>query len=165
MRVGEPNLEMGKVVTAGATGSQAGDTVSWQIVIANTGDTTAFQVDWRDQLPAGLFQISNAQLSTAGGDVFLNGTSTPLLSSNLHVTTTTSANDTIDLASTAGGDAADTIQIEPGAAGDDHLRQRAPEHGHAGPGADEHDAGHLHRAWWTAVAAAPTAATTTPTTG
>ena len=116
VRVGEPNLEMGKVVTAGATGSQAGDTVSWEIVIGNTGDTTAFQVDWRDQLPAGLFQISNARLSTAGGDVFLNGTSTPVLSNNLHVSTVTSANDTLDLASTAGGDAADTIQIAPGAA-------------------------------------------------
>src|SRR5262249_43896430 len=85
VRVGEPNLEMGKAVTAGATGSDAGDTVSWQVVIANAGDTTAFQVDWRDVLPAGLFQISNARLTTAGGDVFLNGTATPLLSSNLHV--------------------------------------------------------------------------------
>ncbi len=116
IRVGEPNLEMGKVITAGATNSQAGDTVSWQIVIGNVGDTTAYQVDWRDVLPAGLFQISNARISTAAGDVFLNGTSTPVLSNSLHVSTTTSTNDTLDLASTAAGDAADTIQIAPGAA-------------------------------------------------
>ena len=74
VRVGEPNLSMNKTITAGATGSDAGDTVSWQVVIQNTGHTTAYQVNWQDVLPDGLYQISNPGISISGGNVYLNGT-------------------------------------------------------------------------------------------
>ncbi len=115
VRVGEPNLFMTKNVTAGATGSQAGDTVSFEVSVTNRGNTTAFRLDWTDTLPIGASGITNARLRTQGGDVFLNGTGTSVTSSNLHVTTTARPGDTLDLASTTAGDAADTVQLAPGA--------------------------------------------------
>lgn len=114
VRVGEPNLTMTKSITAGAVGSDAGDTVSWEVVIQNTGNTTAYQLDWSDVLPNGLFQITNVAVSTTG-NVFLNGTATPVTTAHAHVKTTTNTNDTIDLADTGFGDAADTIQMDAGA--------------------------------------------------
>ena len=97
VRVGEPNLTMAKVITAGATGSDAGNTVSWQVQIQNTGHTTAYQVDWRDVLPDGLFQISNVVVATSGGNVFLNNTGTGVVSTDAVVSTTANTNDTVSL--------------------------------------------------------------------
>ncbi|BBB33538.1 hypothetical protein TTHT_2101 [Thermotomaculum hydrothermale] len=97
VRVGEPNLEISKTITQGAVGSEAGDTVSWQIDIANNGHTTAYQVDWRDVLPDGLYNISNAHVSVSGGNVYLNGTTTTVSDSNLQITTTNNNNDTISI--------------------------------------------------------------------
>ncbi|PIE71573.1 MAG: hypothetical protein CSA22_01735 [Deltaproteobacteria bacterium] len=96
LRVGEPNLEVEKTITAGAVGSNGGDTVSWQVVVQNTGHTTAYQMNWSDVLPAGLYQISGQALSVIG-DVFLNDTSTSLNTSHLAVSTTTNLEDTISL--------------------------------------------------------------------
>lgn len=74
VRVGEPNLLMNKSITAGAVGSDAGDTISWQVTIQNIGHTIAYQVHWQDILPEGLYQISNPGISSSGGNVYLNGT-------------------------------------------------------------------------------------------
>ncbi|WP_153306071.1 isopeptide-forming domain-containing fimbrial protein [Desulfatiglans anilini] len=122
VRVGEPNLEIQKIATAGAAGSDAGDTVSWEVTIVNTGSTTAYQVDWKDVLPRdpahpdrGLYLISNLELLTEGAAVFLNGTSTPVTAAHLHVGTTQNTDDTLDLASISSGDASDTVQMDPGA--------------------------------------------------
>jgi fimbrial isopeptide formation D2 family protein/uncharacterized repeat protein (TIGR01451 family) len=122
VRVGEPNLEIEKTITAGAVGSQGGDTVSWQVVIRNDGHTTAYQVDWQDVMPdggganQGLEQIGNLTLATSGGDVFLNGTAIPVTVSHLHVKTTVNTGDTLDLADAdlPFNDAASTIQMAPG---------------------------------------------------
>ncbi len=104
VRIGEPDLELSKVITAGATGSQAGDTISYQIAITNTGNTTAFRSAWSDVLPGtsgandGLEQISNAMLSISGGTAVLNSDGmTALMSSDLAVSTTSNADDTITL--------------------------------------------------------------------
>ncbi len=105
VHVGEPNLEMTKVITSGATDVDAGDTVSWQVSIQNTGHTTAYHVNWQDALPDGLFNISNAHV-TVSGSVFLNGTSTPVSDSSVQITTTLNTNDTISLP---------LFQIGPGA--------------------------------------------------
>lgn len=113
--VGEPNLEMTKTITAGAIGSEAGDTISWQATVTNNGTTTAYQVDWQDILPTGLEQIANPVLGLSGGNAFLSGTATLLTSTHLHVATTTVTGDTLDLASSADGDASDLVDIEPGA--------------------------------------------------
>jgi fimbrial isopeptide formation D2 family protein/uncharacterized repeat protein (TIGR01451 family) len=96
VRVGEPDLEMSKSIVSGATGADAGDTVTWQVTIENTGTTTAFQTSWVDQLPDGLGNISNASLTTAG-TVYLNGTTTPVASGDLVISTTTNTDDTIGL--------------------------------------------------------------------
>ncbi len=106
VRVGEPNLDMNKTITAGAVGSQAGDTVSWRIDITNSGHTTAYQVDWRDVLPEGLYQIQNAHVSISGGNVYLNNTTTSVSDSNIHIETTNNQDDTIYL---------DLFQMESGA--------------------------------------------------
>lgn len=97
VRVGEPNLAMSKVITAGAAGADAGDTVSWQVTIQNTGHTTAYATDWSDVLPNGLFQISGVVVTPSGASVFLNGTTTTVSSGDAVVSTTTNANDTVSL--------------------------------------------------------------------
>ncbi len=105
VHVGEPNLEMTKVITSGATKADAGDKVSWRVTIQNTGHTTAFHVNWRDALPDGLFNISNAHV-TLSGSVFLNGTTTPVSDSSVQITSTVNSNDTVSLP---------LLQIGPGA--------------------------------------------------
>ena len=112
VRVGEPNLEMTKVTTAGAAGADAGDTVSWSVRISNTGNTTAYQVDWRDVLPAGLHGISNPAVTPSGsGNVYINNTTTPLSNSHLEVGTTTNADDTIGFVQTFQIDAGTTLTV------------------------------------------------------
>ncbi|MCX8070846.1 MAG: isopeptide-forming domain-containing fimbrial protein [Candidatus Binatia bacterium] len=106
VRVGEPNLNMTKVVVSGGVGADAGDTVRWRVRIENTGHTTAYQLDWRDVLPDGLYQISNVAVTPAGGNVFLNGTSTTVTAAHAVVSTTTNSNDTISVP---------LLQMEPGA--------------------------------------------------
>lgn len=48
----EPEITVTKTATSVPTDPNAGDTVSYQIVIENTGDIDAFEVDFRDALPA-----------------------------------------------------------------------------------------------------------------
>ena len=105
VHIGEPNLEMSKSITSGATDVDAGDTVSWQISIENTGHTTAYQVKWRDVLPNGLYHISEGHVSVSGS-VYRNGTSTTLSDSDLSITATLNQNDTISLPD---------LEIAPGA--------------------------------------------------
>ena len=105
VHVGEPDLEMTKQITSGATGSDAGDNTSWQVVIQNAGHTTAYQVNWQDILPEGLFNISNGHVSVTGS-VYLNGTSTEPTDGNLSISTTMNTNDTIALPA---------LEIAPGA--------------------------------------------------
>jgi uncharacterized repeat protein (TIGR01451 family)/fimbrial isopeptide formation D2 family protein len=51
----EANLEITKSITSGAANAEAGDTVSYQLIVSNTGTfATAYQVDFTDILPAGL---------------------------------------------------------------------------------------------------------------
>jgi uncharacterized repeat protein (TIGR01451 family)/fimbrial isopeptide formation D2 family protein len=106
IRVGEPNLTMAKAITAGAAGSDAGNTVSWSVSIQNTGHTTAFQVNWRDVLPGGLNQISNVAISTSGGNVYRNGTTTAPVAGDALISMTTNPNDTVALP---------LLQMDPGA--------------------------------------------------
>ncbi len=114
VRVGEPNLADTKQITAGGAGADAGDSIDFKVVVSNGGNTTAYQLDIRDVLPNGLFQISNVVIATTGG-VMLNGTAIPVVTSMAHVKTTTNTNDTIDLADTGLGDASSTIAMAPGA--------------------------------------------------
>ena len=88
---------MTKAITAGAAGSDAGDTIGWEVVIENTGTTVAYQIDWTDVLPNGLDSITNAVLATAGGNVYLNDTTTALTTAHLSVSTTTNTDDTLSL--------------------------------------------------------------------
>ncbi len=111
--VEEPNLDVTKNIVAGGVGAEAGDNVDFELVIANNGSSIAHRVDIRDVLPAGLFQIANVAL-TATGDAFLEGTATLVATSHAHVVTTTSTNDTLDLAQ-AGPDGTDYLQLAPGA--------------------------------------------------
>ena len=107
IRVGEPNLTMTKAITAGAVGSDAGNTVSWRVAVQNAGNTTAYRVNWSDVLPGGLYQISNVAVSTSGGSVYRNGTTTAPVAGDAMISTTTNTNDTVALP---------LLQLDPGAA-------------------------------------------------
>ncbi|RPH86692.1 MAG: isopeptide-forming domain-containing fimbrial protein, partial [Desulfobacteraceae bacterium] len=106
VRVGEPNLELSKAITAGAVGADAGNTVSWQVILRNTGNTTAYRVDWRDVLPDGLNRLRNPVVVPNGGNVFLNGTTTVIGSGDALISSTMNVNDTLALP---------LFQIDPGA--------------------------------------------------
>ncbi len=97
VRVGEPNLEMQKQVLAGATNADAGDTVSWRVILQNVGHTTAYRLNWNDVMPNGLYQLSNVVVTPSGGNVFLNATNTPVNSTHSIVSTTSNTNDTVSL--------------------------------------------------------------------
>ncbi len=100
MTVGEPNLYMEKTPQTNPTGIvDAGDSIRFRVQVWNNGVTTAYQVDWKDILPDGLFEIDNGTLglTIVSGDVYLNNTTTSLNSGNLIVGTTTNNNDTISL--------------------------------------------------------------------
>ena len=144
VRVGEPNLDMGKRITAGATGAQAGSTVSWEIAIGNTGDTTAFQVDWKDQLPAGLFRYlqrtAHHHRRQRLPERHEHAAPVEQPARQHHDEHQRHARPRLDGKRRCRRHDPD----RPRRDGDDQLRQRAPEHGDAGAGADEHDARHLH---------------------
>jgi len=104
----EPNLQITKTVTAGAVGSDAGDTVGFQVVVQNTGTVaTAYGVDLEDILPpellgapdgtgsAGTFFL-NVMLTNPGDVVVLNSDGvTPLSTGDAMFTTSTNAGDTL----------------------------------------------------------------------
>jgi len=103
----EANLDIVKTVTAGATGSDAGDTVSYQTVVSNTSASgTAYRVDLRDVLPedllggAGAGGVSpfflNIMLTNPGGAAVLNSDGvTPLATGDAMFATDTLVDDTL----------------------------------------------------------------------
>jgi len=95
--VGEPNLFMQKRITAGAVKVQAGDTVSWEVMITNNGHTTAFANQWQETLPSHFAQISNAALVLHGTPAVRTGTTTSLLSADLNENNTTLSLPAFDL--------------------------------------------------------------------
>ena len=95
--VGEPNIYMEKTPQTTAAGLDAGDSLRYRVEFWNNGNTTAYRSNWSDVLPDGLFQIQNQALTIVTAGVYLNGTATPIGTSNLAVSTTINANDTIAL--------------------------------------------------------------------
>ncbi len=97
-RVIEPNLEILSQIISGAVGSDAGDTITYQITVSNTDpNATAYGVDLSSVIPADLLGANptffNITLSnpdnvqkTAGGT---------LAGSDYTITTTTNTNDTL----------------------------------------------------------------------
>lgn len=101
----EANLEVAKTITAGAAGSDAGDTVSYQVTVTNTGSTaTAYRVDFADLLPAHLLGapdgtgsgtfFTNIAVDNDGGSVVKNAGGA-LLAGDASFTTTNNADDTL----------------------------------------------------------------------
>jgi uncharacterized repeat protein (TIGR01451 family)/fimbrial isopeptide formation D2 family protein len=103
IRVGEPNLTITKSIVSGATGSDAGNTVRWQVVVANAASrVTAYQQTITDTLPNHLNNISVVSVTPSGGNIQDNNTDcttgTTVSTANAVVSTTTNANDTLTLA-------------------------------------------------------------------
>ena len=102
----EANLELAKSITSGAAGSDAGDTIGYQVEIQNTSTTgTAYRVDLRDVLPADLLgapdgsgvapYFINIALINPANAVLINGTANPLSASDALFLTTNVADDTL----------------------------------------------------------------------
>jgi len=90
----EPNLEIDKTITNGATGSDAGDTISYQVEVRNTSTLgTAYRVSLKDVLPPELLGansgtgpfFTNITVDNDSGAVVVNGTSTGLASTDADV--------------------------------------------------------------------------------
>ncbi|ABV89179.1 putative outer membrane adhesin like protein [Shewanella pealeana ATCC 700345] len=101
----EANLSLSKTITAGATGSDAGDTVSYRIVLTNEAtDANAYRVALSDVLPAGLLgapdgsgsgiSFNNITLQNDQGAVLSSGGAS-LSQADAQITTTNLADDTL----------------------------------------------------------------------
>ena len=102
----EPNLTINQLITAGNVGSDAGDTVSYQVTVENTDtNATAYRVNLSDVLPAELLGapdgagagpvISNIHLTNPADVILLSGTATALNTAHTSISTTDNANDTL----------------------------------------------------------------------
>ncbi|MBK1644967.1 hypothetical protein CKO25_09955, partial [Thiocapsa imhoffii] len=68
VQVGEPNLALAKTIMTATTGLDAGSVVGFQVVVSNTGTTTAFDTVLSDTLPPRLRDITDLQVTgTSGG--------------------------------------------------------------------------------------------------
>ncbi|QHJ11867.1 hypothetical protein FX988_02103 [Paraglaciecola mesophila] len=105
----EANLDIQQTITAGATGSDAGDTISYQTIITNTStDATAYSVDLASLIDAGLLgapdgtgsgnAFSNIVLTNTSDLVVLESSNTPVTDANLSQVETNAAGDTLQLA-------------------------------------------------------------------
>jgi len=105
----EANLDIQQTITAGATGSDAGDTISYQTIITNTSsDATAYSVDLASLIDAGLLgspdgtgsgsAFSNIVLTNTSDLVVLESGNTPVTDSNFTQVTTNANGDTLQLA-------------------------------------------------------------------
>ncbi len=125
--VGEPEIDMQKRVVSGQLGSQAGDTVRFEVTLKNTGTTTAYGLDWNDTLPPHLGQIQNIVI---GGTAYHSGTTTPIVASDAILSTRNAPDDTVALPplDLAAGDtltiAFDAI-VQPGASAGELLVNRS----------------------------------------
>jgi uncharacterized repeat protein (TIGR01451 family)/fimbrial isopeptide formation D2 family protein len=105
----EANLDIQQVITAGATGSDAGDTVSYQTIITNTStDATAYSVELASLIDAGLLgapdgsgsgnAFSNIVLTNTSDLVVLESTNTPVSDADFSQVTNNTTGDTLQLA-------------------------------------------------------------------
>ncbi|MEN9559500.1 MAG: hypothetical protein RLZZ502_711, partial [Pseudomonadota bacterium] len=106
VRVGEPNLDMVKQITAGATNSQAGDSVHYRFTVSNSGTTPAYQAVVREQLPSTLDSITNVVVAVSGGNIYQNNSTTPVTTADAVLMSSSNSNDTLVLSA---------IDIFPGA--------------------------------------------------
>lgn len=102
----EANVGLTKTITAGATGSDAGDTISYQVDLTNSSVTgTAYRVSLVDVLPEELLgspdgtgsgiNFTNITLTNTSDLAVITGTSTPLATGDSSFVTTTSTDDTL----------------------------------------------------------------------
>ncbi|MBY8977921.1 DUF11 domain-containing protein [Rhodobacteraceae bacterium NNCM2] len=107
----EPEIEIDKQVVSPAGAVDAGDVVTYQVTLSNTGTSTAFDVTFEDTAPAnssftgtasavdgsnqpvGTFVINNGSASLTGFDIAVNGTVT--ITYTLVIEDTISAGDTL----------------------------------------------------------------------
>ncbi|MEM7001492.1 MAG: hypothetical protein AAF529_11950, partial [Pseudomonadota bacterium] len=112
--VAEPQLTLTAAVTPDPVDNRLDTTpaTAWDITLANTGNATAYQVDsdggggLEFVLPTGVEDIS-ALTITVVGDVFQNGTATPIVLGDISLSTTNNTNDTLTLSG--------PLQLAPGA--------------------------------------------------
>ena len=95
----EPNLEVTKTITSGASGSDAGDSIEYTLTVSNTASVaTAYRVDIEDILPAHLLQGSPSFAVTSidddGGQVVQNGGGALTIGDAI-ISTTTNTDDTL----------------------------------------------------------------------
>jgi len=88
----EPRLQIDKTIVGGDTTRDAGDPITFQLVIAHTASSTtaAFDLDIRDAIPTGLAMVVNSAAITsqpgyAGGSIVTNGPSLRIAANELRL--------------------------------------------------------------------------------
>ena len=103
IRLVEPNLMMEKLITAGAAGSDAGDTITYQLSLRNTNSVaTAHRVELENLLPQGLLGddqgYANVTLSLSDENIRLSDQpQTPLNNDHAFIYSSNHTNDSLGL--------------------------------------------------------------------
>jgi uncharacterized repeat protein (TIGR01451 family) len=96
--VGEPELRVSKTITTDlSVPKNAGDVISYQIQIMNTGTTTAYYVEWEDKVPLHTGEIYNPHQVVHAGTAYETNTTTPITDVNFSTSTVDEPDDKIVL--------------------------------------------------------------------
>ena len=98
MSVGEPELHISKTITTDlSVPKSAGDTISYEIRLSNTGTTTAYHVEWEDKLPVHTGEIHNPHQQVHAGTAYETNTTMPVTDANFSISTVDEPDDKIAL--------------------------------------------------------------------
>jgi len=96
--VGEPELYVSKTITTDlSVPKSAGDIISYEIRLSNTGTTTAYYTEWEDKVPVHTGEIYNPHLAVHAGTAYETNTTRPVTDVNFSISTVDEPDDKIAL--------------------------------------------------------------------
>jgi len=97
--VGEPELHVTKTITTDlSVPKSAGDIISYEIEITNSGTTTAYYTEWEDKVPVHTGEIHNPHQQVHAGTAYETNTTTAITDASFIITTVDEPDDHIALA-------------------------------------------------------------------
>jgi uncharacterized repeat protein (TIGR01451 family) len=98
MTIGEPDLYVTKTITTDlSVPKSAGDIISYEIKITNSGTTTAYKVEWGDKVPIHTGEIHNSHQKVYAGTAYETNTTTPITDASFIIDTVDEIDDHIVL--------------------------------------------------------------------
>lgn len=96
--VGEPELHIVKTITTDlSVPKSAGDIISYEIRLSNSGTTTAYYVEWEDKVPVHTGEIHNPHQQIHAGTAYETNTTIAITDANFSISTVDEPDDKIVL--------------------------------------------------------------------